>query len=283
MTVPPLTALVGIDHAVLRVTDLDAAEALWRRLGFTLTPRGFHAGRGSANHTTPFRSGTYLELIYIPPGVDTAPYGDKPSGPMAVALNTADGWALNAEIGARGFVVDPPRDLSRPVQVGAEIRDARFLTVPMPHVGLGELGLFACVHVTPDLVWRPEWQDHANGVVGLEGLVAVAEFPCRFAGAYATLFGDAAVTTGPDGMTVNFGRGVLEILTPGAWATRFPGVTVAGDMTAGTLAGVTLRAEIARTEAALAASGIAARRLPDGRLLLDPAVTGGSLLEFRPV
>ena len=46
-------SVTGIDHMVIRVRDLDAGEALYRRLGFSLTPRGFHAGRGSANHTAP--------------------------------------------------------------------------------------------------------------------------------------------------------------------------------------------------------------------------------------
>jgi hypothetical protein len=66
----------AIDHFVIRVTDLDA-EALYRRLGFALTPRGFHVGRGSANHTAPFSSGNYFELIHLPDGQALPPPSDR--------------------------------------------------------------------------------------------------------------------------------------------------------------------------------------------------------------
>ena len=74
----------SIDHFVIRVTDLDAAEALYRRLGFALTLRGFHAGRGSANHTAPFSSGNYFELIHL----STAPRapGSPPSPRVPAAV-----------------------------------------------------------------------------------------------------------------------------------------------------------------------------------------------------
>lgn len=276
----PLTTLVGVDHAVLRVTDLDAAEALWRRLGFTLTPRGFHTGRGSANHTTPFLAGDYLELLHIPPGADTSPYGDKPVGPLAVALKAADGQGLHDEIVARGFTFAPPRPLARPVTIDGVAHEARFLTVPMPQVGIAELSIFACQHFTPELVWRPEWQAHANGVTGLGGLLAVADDPALCTPAYASLFGDDAVTEAADGIRVALGRSTLSILTPAAFAARFPGVTVAGDTEAGVFAGVTLAADLAQTDAALARAGVVAARPDPGRRVLAPEQTGGTLLEF---
>ena len=49
---------LALDHLVINVQfDMDRAAALMSQLGFTLTPRGFHAGRGSANHTAPLPSG----------------------------------------------------------------------------------------------------------------------------------------------------------------------------------------------------------------------------------
>ncbi len=54
----------GIDHAILGVRDLEAASAQWRRLGFTLTPRGRHVGWGTANYCVMFKS-DYLELLGI--------------------------------------------------------------------------------------------------------------------------------------------------------------------------------------------------------------------------
>ena len=38
---PPITRL---DHVIVAVRNLDEAATAWRRLGFTLTPRGLHEG-----------------------------------------------------------------------------------------------------------------------------------------------------------------------------------------------------------------------------------------------
>jgi hypothetical protein len=47
-----LKNIVGIDHAVVVVKDLDAAAANWKSLGFTVSPRGTHSAKmGSGNYT----------------------------------------------------------------------------------------------------------------------------------------------------------------------------------------------------------------------------------------
>ena len=56
-----------LDHTVINVKgDMDVAEALFDKLGFTLTPRGYHS-HGSINHLMMFGT-DYLELIGIPEG-----------------------------------------------------------------------------------------------------------------------------------------------------------------------------------------------------------------------
>ena len=45
----PLKHILGADHVVVTVRDLDAAAAQWKKLGFTLSPRGTHSGR-DADH-----------------------------------------------------------------------------------------------------------------------------------------------------------------------------------------------------------------------------------------
>ncbi|MBS0562523.1 MAG: VOC family protein, partial [Proteobacteria bacterium] len=56
-----------IDHVVVNVRDrVDAAAEAYRRLGFTLTPRGYHT-LGSMNHLAIFGT-DYLELIAARPG-----------------------------------------------------------------------------------------------------------------------------------------------------------------------------------------------------------------------
>ena len=48
----PMKSIIGLDHVVVTVRDLDQAEHRWRELGFTISPRGLHsAAMGTANHT----------------------------------------------------------------------------------------------------------------------------------------------------------------------------------------------------------------------------------------
>ena len=53
--------LTGVDHAVVLVRDLDAAEAAWRRIGFAPTPRGRHT-LGPMNHCMMFER----DYLFIP-------------------------------------------------------------------------------------------------------------------------------------------------------------------------------------------------------------------------
>jgi hypothetical protein len=66
-----------LDHVVVTVRDrLDEAHAAYRRLGFTLTPRGHHT-LGSMNHLAVFGT-DYLELLAVPPGDARRPVRLKP-------------------------------------------------------------------------------------------------------------------------------------------------------------------------------------------------------------
>ena len=56
--------VIGLDHAVILVRDLDRARDTYERLGFTLTPRGHHS-LGSQNHCIMFER-DYLELMALP-------------------------------------------------------------------------------------------------------------------------------------------------------------------------------------------------------------------------
>ncbi len=59
-----------LDHVVINTRDqMDLAVETYRRLGFTLTPRGYHT-LGSMNHLAIFGT-DYLELIAIDPNAET--------------------------------------------------------------------------------------------------------------------------------------------------------------------------------------------------------------------
>jgi catechol 2,3-dioxygenase-like lactoylglutathione lyase family enzyme len=50
-----LKNVIGIDHAVVMVKDLEKAADNYRQLGFTLSPRGTHSAHmGTGNYTIMF-------------------------------------------------------------------------------------------------------------------------------------------------------------------------------------------------------------------------------------
>ena len=62
-----------LDHVVINARDdMDRAADVYRRLGFTLTERGYHS-LGSMNHLAMFGT-DYLELIAVPKGASRSPW-----------------------------------------------------------------------------------------------------------------------------------------------------------------------------------------------------------------
>jgi hypothetical protein len=60
-----LKNIIGVDHAVVMVGDLDKAAANWERLGFTVSPRGAHSAKmGSGNYTI-MLDPDYIELLGV--------------------------------------------------------------------------------------------------------------------------------------------------------------------------------------------------------------------------
>ena len=60
-----LKNVIGIDHAVVVVRDIDKAAENWKRLGFTVSPRGTHSAKmGSGNYTI-MLDPDYMELLGV--------------------------------------------------------------------------------------------------------------------------------------------------------------------------------------------------------------------------
>jgi catechol 2,3-dioxygenase-like lactoylglutathione lyase family enzyme len=270
----------GIDHLVIRVRDLDASEALYRKLGFSLTPRGFHAGRGSANHTAPLSGGNYFELLHLPSGgADAGAFPDV-EGLAAIALAPDDSRAVHAELSALGYAVEPPRDLARPVRLPEGVREARFLNASFPRIAPESIRFFACQHLTRDLVWRPEWESHANGAQRLTEAIIVHPSPIRLRPTYVKLFGEA-VRDDADGFLAALGDDKVSFVSPGAFHARYPDASLPSDLSDGWFAGAVFRVgSPGVVEDVLTQAGVAPIRTPAGSLVVPPAEAAGALLEF---
>ena len=185
--------VVGLDHAVILVRDLDRARETYERLGFTLTPRGHHS-LGSQNHCIMFGR-DYLELMALPAAPPAAfqyfaEFLSNGEGVGALALATDNAAAAHAELTKAGIPADAPLALSRPV---ADLGEARFTLVQLPPAETPGFRTFFCQHHTREIVWRPEYQRHANGVGTIKSVTIAAPDPAR----YARLF---------DGLPVAYAR-----------------------------------------------------------------------------
>jgi hypothetical protein len=183
----------ALDHIVINVLfDMDGAAALMSRLGFTVTPRGYHT-LGSINHLMMFE-GPYLELIGLPSGTDVLRKDllESPRGLNGLVFQARDIDACRSALINSGLAMLEPQSFSRPVTIDGVEHLARFRTVRTAPE-LFEAGrVYYCQHLTPELVWHRPWMSHANGVEGLRELVVVTsdielDGPCYAKAAQAPL------------------------------------------------------------------------------------------------
>jgi hypothetical protein len=283
-----LKHIVGLDHVVVLVRDLDRAAEGWRRLGFTLAPRGTHSAHmGTGNHTM-MLGPDYLELI----GVLTDTPHNAPSrallerrgdGIERAALTTTDAAAGVEEIRARGLDGIGPIDFGRPVTLpNGSQTEARFRVFkwPLTEAPAG-LRIFACQHLTRDAVWIPELQDHANGAKRIARVEIVSSNPQRDAEHMARLL-DRQVQPESDGAKrVSSGgdRGAFVFMPHEALSRRYPAVPLDGLPSEGAASLVLVSENL---DAAARALGPAAVRSA-GAVCAPPATANGVLLAFVSV
>ncbi|MEC5319861.1 VOC family protein [Brenneria populi subsp. brevivirga] len=206
-----------VDHAVISVDQrLDEARAQFQRLGFQLTPRGHHS-LGSSNHLAIFKQ-NYLELLgYEPQGADKRrEFSDMPLGLSGLVWKTQDSDAVFQHLNAAGLAGGEPASFYRPVELPDGSRpEARFRTVRLAAERVNNGRSFFCQHQTPELVWRPEWQSHPNGVTDIIGFAIAAEDPRAVADLYGAVFDPALIQPdGDGGYRLPAGRTTVSFITP---------------------------------------------------------------------
>ncbi|MCX8134689.1 MAG: VOC family protein [Roseococcus sp.] len=213
-----LPTILGLDHLVVAVRDLDAAAREWAALGFTLSPRGMHSTHmGSANHTMMFGE-DYLELLGVltpqPHNEALRAFLATREGLERAALATTDAEAGAAALRARGLAATGPVHFGRPVPLSEDrVTEARFSVFHWPREEApGGLRLFACQHHTREAVWLPALQSHPNGVTRITRALVAARDPAGAAASCARLLEGAVraegalhlVPTGPGRAEIGF-------------------------------------------------------------------------------
>ena len=193
---PAAPADGALDHVVINVLRrMDEAADLFAALGFQLTPRGHHS-LGSINHLM-MTPGPYLELVGVPEsGAQRQDVLDSPFSLNGLVVASRDADVTQARLAALGLAAGPPVAFSRPVIVDGHEEAARFRTVRVPAHLFPAGRLYHCEHLTPDLVWRPEWLDHPNGFSGIDALTIESPAPEVDAPLYAAASGAPAEAAG---------------------------------------------------------------------------------------
>lgn len=276
----PILPIPTLDHVVVNVRDrIDAGAETYRRLGFTLTPRGYHT-LGSMNHLAMFGT-EYLELIAAPPDSPRQEILNAPEGLNGLVFASEDAAATFAALRAAGVPVNPPQQFSRPVELPGGARDASFRTVHITPGTVTAGRLYFCQHLTRDLVWRDEWRHHPNGTIGVIRAVIAAADPSLLGTLFARMFGADAVRRGAAGCSLAIGLAGFDVVTPVALRADLGGAAPSDGGRDSFMAALTLRTRsLDSTASALARGGIAARR-ESGRIIVPAADAFGVALEFR--
>jgi len=224
----------GLDHIVHAVHDLDTAGGAYERLGFTVGARNRHPW-GTHNRIVQF-PGVFIELLGLGEMENISPA--RPRKPSFAAFTRdflAQGEGLSmlvlegkgAQADADAFraagigdfdVFDFEREGKRPdgstVKVAFSLAFAQDQHAP-------DTGFFTCQQHYPENFWNPAFQQHANGVTAVAGVVFVAENPSDhhiFMKAFAGV-SDLKATSA--GIAIETPRGEIQAMDPAAYLLHF--------------------------------------------------------------
>lgn len=224
----------GLDHIVHAVHDLDAAGALYARLGFTVGACNRHPW-GTHNRIVQF-PGVFIELLTVAePGLI------EPAGPrgfsfgafnrdflaqhQGLAMLVLEGRDAHADAdafraaGIGDFeVFDFGREAQRPdgttVKVAFSLAFAADRKAP-------EAAFFTCQQHYPENFWNPAFQSHANSAATIAGVVLVAENPTDHHIFLSAFSGVRDLTATSSGITIETPRGEIQVMDPRAFRLHF--------------------------------------------------------------
>ncbi len=283
----PMQSIIGLDHVVVLVRDLDEGSRRWASLGFTVSPLGLHsASMGTANHTIMLGE-DYLELIAVVAPTERnlqsrefmAKRGEGIERAAFTGTNADDGVA---ELKSRGYAALGPFDFSRPVDLpdGQRTR-ASFRTFLWPvEERPGGLRIFACQHLTRENVWLSNLVTHANTATRIDRVEMLSNNPAAAAAHMGRLI-DRQTETLQDGalrVQTGAGRGDFVFLDRTTLEKRHPGVSLAGVPDEGAITISVVVSDLARAKAAVGAKLAVATA---NSVKVAPVEANGVILELK--
>jgi hypothetical protein len=278
-----VVSITGIDHVLVAVQSLSSAEQTFARLGFTCTPRSDLPEWGITAHSVVF-DGNFIDLVAATgTGSGAEQIRDhlaaRGEGLMAAALGSPDAQKASAALRHAGIDAAAPVALSRRVETPEGVMAAHCSVVQLPADAMPGVPAFLCQHLTPDVIRRPAWLNHANGARGILSVTVVVEQPAALMAAYDRIFGPASSTPTDDMVTVHTGGGLLFLVTPDGFGQLHPEFDTPPPAPPALVAIEVAVDDIAATERLLIANGVAFNKMGD-HLAVPPADAAGFCLEF---
>ena len=278
--------IAGIDHALIGVADLERARESFARLGFTLSPRGRHIGWGTGNYTIMFEN-DYVELLGV---IDPSQYIHRldefletGEGLLNVAFATGDADAAHRWLLGEGVDAAAPENLQRLLEVDEGDETLQFRNVHIPADLTPGLNTFACQHLTPEKIRRPNWLSHPNGANGITEVTIVMESLDGVRDAYIRLFGEDAVSGDErkGNITVDTGQDELWFVTPKTFPERHYDKKIDENLPLPRLAALTLSvADPQVTAMYLTGQQVAFERDSSGAVIVSSEEACGTFLVF---
>jgi hypothetical protein len=276
MTEANLTAVGGIDHIVIVVDDLAISAEAYRRLGFTLSPKGIHPpAMGSVNHTIMLQH-DYFELMGL-----TAPTEinarwrqglAEGGGVTGIALVTESAEAAHEHWQKEGLSPGAVFPFARAVKrANGEPMEARFALVTLPEVPLTGVRIFVCQQLTREAVWLPELMTHANTARAILKVTFACAHPAQIAAQWQRVIPAADVRFVQDSVVVTAGAHVIELI-------KAENSSASGARAMGVTYGV---ADLAATRAVLRSNGLAFTE-GEGQITVGAAEAGNVTTTFQP-
>ena len=180
--------------------------------------------------------------------------------------------------GAAGLGPGEVADDGRTMEPDLELRCKDVLLEP---AATGGVPLFACAHLDPERLRRPEWLGHPNGARAIGSVTVVVEEPAALVDAMSKVFGSTSLTETDDTLAVHTGRNILLFATPDDLDMLHPELEAHIAAEQPTLAALTvLVPDLARTAAVLDRHDVAYRQDVSGAIAIAPEHSHGVMLEF---
>jgi Glyoxalase-like domain len=269
----------ALDHVVIDVRDhIDEAMRCFSSLGFQLTSRGRHT-LGSVNHLAMFTT-DYLELLgFGEDGATRTEIARFPTGLNGLVFKTTDADLVHRQAQAAALPVLPVQSFSRPVALAGALQDARFRTTRLDPDKIAIGRVYFCEHLTPELVWRPEWHAHPNGASAIARVVVATADPQATAVLFRDLLGRDSVSERDGRQVVAAGTAQVELVPPNMVATEFGEAAAEPAGRAEYMAALGVRVRSLR-EAAQMLGAVAGVRTEPQRVVVPAAAAFNTTLVF---